>query len=441
VHISLLQITGQEGLRSNKDTNGGYGTVNDFGQGLVARLLKAYKNLSMNFPELLPAYVNALVKQRGHTFSFDLNRVNPQAGIILIQTSIVYHNLERQWAKRLRREAPHARIGLIGSFASLNPGRFAGLGDFIIHGETEAALLQEDIAGMDGLVEAAPLENLDDLPFPDWSHILAWRRGYGRVTGKQGHLLPMSTSRGCPMSCGYYCTYPLAQGRKLRVRSPECVVDEIASLQDRFDMHTVMFRDPIFSLKIGRVAEICELILKRGLHFNWICETHPNYLPLDLIQLMARAGCVSVKLGIESGDLDVMQKSKRAQADLQLQETVIRNCEKHGIRVLAFYILGFMHDTPATVLSTIDYACRLNTYGAQFSIATPYPGTAWYQELQQAGRYDLDDDLQHYNQYRLVFRHPNLSFDELESLKSLAYRRYYLNPRFIARHILHLGPK
>jgi radical SAM superfamily enzyme YgiQ (UPF0313 family) len=214
------------------------------------------------------------------------------------------------------------------------------------------------------------------------------------------------------------------------------VVEEIAILQRDYGMTTVMFRDPIFSLKMERVAKLCELILQRGLHFEWICETHPRFLDESLIALMRRAGCVSVKLGIESGNLEVMKKSRRASPDLLHQEEIIRCLEKHGIRVMGFYMLGYPYDTPETVRQTIDYAIHLNTYGAQFTIATPYPGTPWYQELAAEGGHDLDPEWEHYNQYRLVFKHPNLTFEELERLKSEAYQRYYLRPSFAWKHLL-----
>ena len=239
------------------------------------------------------------------------------------------------------------------------------------------------------------------------------------------------------MTCAYYCTYPLVQGAKFRGRSPENIVDEIEYLQKDFGMTTVMFRDPIFSLKMERVQKICELIIQRNLKFSWICETHPRFLNEDLIRLMAKAGCVAVKLGIESGDLEVMKKSKRAAPDLQIQESVVQQLEENNIKVLAFYIIGYFDDDQDSVHKTIQYAQHLNSYGAQFTIATPYPGTQWHTDLNaESETYAFDSNLENYNQYRLVYQHPNLGFDDLEKLKSLAYRRYYLSWSYIKKHFL-----
>ncbi|HUF38759.1 MAG TPA: radical SAM protein [Anaerolineales bacterium] len=436
MHIHLLQALSPHRLRSSKDTNGGYGTVNDFGDGLAARILKAVKRQTMNFPELLPAYVHAIVETRGHTFTYGVNRLDPRADLVLLQTSITNFQSELAWADRARKELPGVRVGFIGGMSSGNPAAYAGAGDFVVVGEAERALLEPGLAELSGVVNAGLVEDLDDLPFPDWSHLEDRDRSYGYLRARGGRLAPMLASRGCPMSCAFYCTYPLVQGRKFRVRSTENLIGEIEYLQRDFGVDTILFRDPIFSLRMDRIEDLCRAILARGLKFTWICETHPKFLTDDLILLMRRAGCRTIKLGIESGDLEIMKQSRRALPELEQQEHVVRMCEEHGIDVLAFYILGFQDDDPQSVSRTIDYAIHLNTFGAQFTIATPYPGTPWYDALRSADQpIRFDENLEHYNQYRLVYNHPRLTADELHGLKSDAYRRYYFRPGYVFKLI------
>ena len=435
MHIHLYQAIRDRSLRSSKDTNGGFGTANDFGDGLAARFLKTLKRRTMSFPELLPAYVHAILKARGHSFSYGVNSLDPRAGLVLIQTSITDFNVELEAAARIRRDHPAARIGFIGGMAAANPDRYAGAGDFVVTGEAEKALLELDLNALEGRVDAGLLSDLDSLPFPDWSHLSVWSRGYGPLRVSGGRFVPMQASRGCPMSCAYYCTYPLVQGKKFRTRSVESLLAEIEHLKARFGVTTVMFRDPIFSLRMDRTEAFCRAILARRLEISWICETHPKFLTDEVIALMARAGCTAVKLGIESGDVEVMRKSRRAVPELAQQEAAIRACEAHGIDVLAFYILGFADDDEASVRRTIDYAMRLNTYGAQFTIATPNPGTPWYDALRAAGpESGFDEDLEHYNQYTLVYVHPRLSSATLHRLKSQAYRRYYFRLSYAFKH-------
>jgi radical SAM superfamily enzyme YgiQ (UPF0313 family) len=434
MHIHLLQAIRDRRLRSSKDTNGGYGTVNDFGDGLAARILKRLKREMMNFPELVPAYVHALVKAQGHTFTYAVNQVDERADLVLLQTSITNFRTELDWAARIRRELPGARIGFIGGMSAGNPAEYAGKGDFVVTGEAEQAFLEHDPADLEGIVDAGLVADLDDLPFPDWSHLPDRDRSYGYLQARGGRLAPMLASRGCPMSCAFYCTYPLVQGRKFRTRSTENLIGEIEYLQRDFGVETILFRDPIFSLRMDRVEELCRAILAGGLKFSWICETHPKFLTDDLIRLMRRAGCTTVKLGIESGDLEIMKQSKRALPELEQQEHVIKVMEENGIDVLGFYILGFQDDDPASVRKTIEYAVHLNTFGAQFTIATPYPGTPWYDALRSGpSQVTFDEDFENFNQYRLVYTHPKLTAGELHRLKSDAYRRYYFRPGYLMK--------
>ena len=64
------------------------------------------------------------------------------------------------------------------------------------------------------------IDNLDDLPMPDRSE---FDNGAYLKWGGMGNL---QTKRGCPFKC-IYCTYPVIQGCKVRLRSPKLICDEI----------------------------------------------------------------------------------------------------------------------------------------------------------------------------------------------------------------------
>lgn len=436
MNVHILQTATKHNGRSNKDTNGGFGTVNDFGKGLVPAFLKTFKNQTMNYPELLPAYVRAILTAQGHNVTYAVNDVPLSSEVVLIQSSIIDVQEEIFWAKKLKSENPAIRVGFMGGMSSANAYLYKEQADFCIVGEIENALLRNEITNLKGVVEAGLVKNLDEIPFPDWTHLPVQNRKYRVFRKTSGITIPVLTSRGCPMPCSYYCTYPLVQGSTFRARSNENVLDEIHSLIDQFNHVNILFRDPIFSLDMKRIESLCEGILNRSLKFTWICETHPKFLDEALIKLMARAGCVAIKLGIESGDMNVMKKSHRKSDQLEHQEAVIRACEASHIHVLAFYILGYFDDTKQTVEQTIRYALYLNTYGAQFTIATPYPGTEWYASLQaENDMYQLDPSFENYNQYQLVYQHPNVSKKELENYKSQAYHRYYMRWSYIRKNL------
>ncbi len=437
MHIHILQVRTRNSGRSNKDANGGFGTVNDFGRSVPVWILKTIKNLSMNYPEIQPAYIQALLKQQGHTVTYSENSLDPNVDIYLLQSSVISYEEEINWAEKIRKELPGKITGFYGGMCTANPALFQDHVDFVVKGEIENILPEGNISDLQGIVEAGFVQDLDKLPFPDWSHINSWPKYNTWNRNKQGRTIPILSSRGCPMSCRYYCTYPLVQGVKFRPRSPENMVAEIEYLIGKYQLHMAIFRDPIFSLDMERIDQFCELLLQKNLDFNWICETHPKFLDRKLIKKMALAGCKTIKIGVESGNDLVLSQSHRASSPFSHQEDVIRYCEENHIDILAFYILGYFSDTPETIQQTIKYAISLNTLGAQFTIATPYPGTPWYSELSNKNDlYHLDPDLSHYNQYSLVYQHPNLLEKQLNLMKENAYQEYYYRWGYFQKHFL-----
>src|SRR5207237_347256 len=83
----------------------------------------------------------------------------------------------------------------------------------------------------------------------------------------------LQTSRGCPYPCGYYCPYPLVEGKAWRAQSPERVLAEIRDVVERHGIRKIYFRDATFTLDQKRAARLCELIREAGWRLEWMCET------------------------------------------------------------------------------------------------------------------------------------------------------------------------
>lgn len=437
MHIHILQATRQLACRSNKDTNGSYGTANDFGTSLTSRLLTAIKSRKMNFPELAPAYAIAILESQGHTVTYGENNVNPDAAITLLQSSLVHFNEELRWARTLKSWYPAMRVGFFSGVTDTLSDELLQVADFVVVGEIENALLNQNVANFDGKVLAGMVADLDSLPFPSWHHV-SEQTSYKLVAGSsETRLAPMLASRGCPMSCRYYCTYPWSQGMQQRKRSVANIVDEMKHLQSVYDTNLILFRDPIFTLDMPRTKEICRAILEAGLDINYIIETHTRFIDDEMINLLSQSGCVAIQFGIESGNATVMEKSKRKSNPFEDQRHAINECEKHGIKIMALFMLAYFDDTQETVEQTIDYAIELNPYGAQFTVATPYPGTPWYDELKKENdRYRLSENYDDYTQYQLVYNHPSLSSEDVSELKNRAYRRFYYRLSYVRKHHL-----
>jgi radical SAM superfamily enzyme YgiQ (UPF0313 family) len=174
------------------------------------------------------------------------------------------------------------------------------------------------------------------------------------------------------------------------------------------------------------------MILSRGLNVRWGMEARTDRLDRDLITVLHRAGLRSVEVGVESANEQMLSSNLRKAIPKGHQESVIEYCHKLGIRVIANYTLGLPNDTVEGVMETIRYAKKLNTFAIQFTVTTPYPGTQFFRNVQDR---IFDRNWEHFNGWTSVYRHPEISPDELHRLREFAYVSYHLRPRYVWRFL------
>jgi radical SAM superfamily enzyme YgiQ (UPF0313 family) len=197
-------------------------------------------------------------------------------------------------------------------------------------------------------------------------------------------------------------------------------------------MRAMLFRDPIFTLDRERTADIAEGILKRGYKIRWACETRLDKVDRQLLRLMHSAGLRVMNVGIESVSEEVIRRASRKPVAMDQQEEMIRFCDEIGIRVTAFYMFGMPDDTRQSLTDTIRYSKRLNTHVAQFFVFTPFPGTEYYEMVKDD---ILEKDWERFDCYTPVFRHNNLSREDILELKERAFVSYYYRPQWALKFI------
>ena len=201
------------------------------------------------------------------------------ADVALVLSSLVDYRNETAWADRMR--ARGARVGFVGLAASKMSHLFQDHADFVLVGEPEEAVGRL-FAGerLEGLVQSAPLDDLDALPFPRWDVIRkpARRGGMAGVTVRpMGGGFPVLASRGCPEFCTY-CPHRILTSH--RERSVANIADELEDLCGRYPRPHVIFRDPLFTEHRDRCLALCDEIAARGLSLRFECETRLDRLEI-----------------------------------------------------------------------------------------------------------------------------------------------------------------
>ena len=421
--VTLLNI--QE-PGDNKDYNGGFGTTWQIGNSFLSKILKKMRSKGEYFPLISYGYLATILKQNGHEVEFIENKIPENSDLIIIHGSPIRYNKEIEFLKKIK-QTTKSKIGIIGPFASVKPELFKKYSNFIILGEPEQAISKIKNKVPKGLIKSDYTRDLDELPYPDWSIFPLEKFSYNPIISKKPFTFILS-SRGCSYTCSY-CPYKVFG--LYRIRDPIKVVDEIEYLQKKYNIKGLMFRDPMFSLNPEKTKIMAEEIIKRNIKIEWGCETRLDKLNKQLIDLLYNSGLRAIKVGIESVNNEILEKSKRKPIEKKYQEEIIKYCDKKGIKIIAFYILGLSDDTEKNIKATIKYAKKLNTDFVNFTICTPIPGTQFFEEIKN----DLiTDNWEEFDNFHVVFKHKHLTKEKLLKLQEKAITGYYFRPKYILKY-------
>lgn len=424
--ICFFDVKSERRACINKDFMGGYGWAFNAGMSLPARMINLVKRAGEKLPIMSFGYMAAVFSDSGWSVEYK-EGVMPDADLVIIQSSMVEHRAELEWARRLKNAGK--RVGFIGPFSGAMPDLFLEACDFVIRGEPEEAAYRIARGLLpEGVIDSQRIQDLDSLPFPEW-RVFPYK-SYSYVPAlKEKPFLPVLSSRGCPYTCNY-CPYLVTYS--WRQRSSKNVLDEIGFLVGRFGMKGMLFRDPIFTFDRKRTVEIARGIIERQYKIKWACETRLDRLDRELLKLMYEAGLRVINVGVESASEDVIRRSSRKPIEIEHQEDMIRYSSELGIRVTVFYMFGIPDDTRESLINTIRYAKKLNTHVAQFFVFTPFPGTAYYEKVRE----DITEkDWERFDCYTPVMRHKNLSDSDILKLKERAFVSYYYRPAWAIKFL------
>ncbi|MBW1721622.1 MAG: B12-binding domain-containing radical SAM protein [Deltaproteobacteria bacterium] len=275
-----------------------------------------------------------------------------------------------------------------------------------------------------GPQDTAPPErihDLDSLPFPARDLVDLSLYAPSRLGTRP--LMSLHTSRGCPYGCRF-CSSTSFDGPKWRARSSENILSELEYLVKDLGYRAVAFLDDNFLGSPERIHQLCEGILQKNLDVHWWCFCRADTAVRNphLIQHMAEAGARNVFVGVESPSPAQLKRFHKGIGPEQVREAV-EIFRKNRIEVLAAYILGAPEESRRDLLATIRFARKLNTQTAQFTLLTPYPGTALYEQLKER---ITERDWSKFDAVHAVFDHPRIPRLELQFWLIWANLSFYL---------------
>ena len=221
---------------------------------------------------------------------------------------------------------------------------------------------------------AAPIEDLDALPFPDRAHF--------HPPGARYNTHFVLTSRGCP-NCCTFCASPRIWNHRVHFRSIDSVVAELQALKDS-GQRFVQFQDDTFTYRKERLLGLMDEMVKRELGLSWICDTRLTCIDAEILEAMKRAGCARVKVGIESGSPRILKAIRKGiTPELALEKTAL--IKSVGLGLGVYFMIGFPGETNEDARQTIELAKRIGADYYSLSIVAPYLGTEIYNDHVASG--------------------------------------------------------
>ncbi len=244
--------------------------------------------------------------------------------------------------------------------------------------------------------------------------------GDGIITYQPG--VTLHSTRGCPFKCDFcYWNQVMYDQGKYRMFEPKRVVDEMEYVINKFGAREIYFDDDDFCVNNKHVLGICEEIKKRNLKIKWSCMGDAMASNEEMIKAMAEAGCIFMKFGVESGNIDVLKKIGKPLKPEKAIE-ISKLCRKYGIMTHATFVFGLYGDTEATMRDTLKLANQIKFDYAQASIATPFPGTRMYDKLVKEGAIEKIDINKFDGTQSCAFSTNKLSAEKVERFRKKAIR-------------------
>ncbi|MEW5757896.1 MAG: radical SAM protein [Candidatus Omnitrophota bacterium] len=374
---------------------------------------KANVYSKLHMPLLGPLYLGTILKNLGHEVTvYNENIYKPDYS--KINADIIGISILTSTAKRgydIATLFPKEKVIIGGVHASLLPEEALRFARQVVIGEAESIIAKViDGSIKDKVVQGVAIQNLDELPFPDFSLI----KGYK----PKPIIMPISSSRGCPFDCTF-CSVTKIFGRAYRFRSAENILKELKSR----DAKSFFFCDDNFTANPERTRILCELMLKHKTP-RWTAQVRCDATKNDsLLGLMAKSGCSVVCVGFESINVKTLSAFEKKQSVNDII-SAIRSFHRKKIKIHGMFVLGSDSDDEKTVWETLKFAIKEKIDTIQMMILTPFPGTKVHEELNKEKRI-FNRDWSLYDAQHAVFNPKLISAKQLQIASLKAHAKFY----------------
>ncbi|NBJ14667.1 MAG: DUF4070 domain-containing protein [Dehalobacter sp. 4CP] len=198
-------------------------------------------------------------------------------------------------------------------------------------------------------------------------------------------------SRGCPFHCDF-CNITSLYGHEPRTKTSPQLLSELDSLYRAGWRGGIFLVDDNFignkkKLKDDILPALISWMKQKNYPFTFITEASINLADDDsLMNLMVKAGFLTVFIGIETMDEDSLVECNKLQNKNRNLIACIKKIQKFGLQVQGGFIVGFDNDNASIFDKLVTFIQESGIVTAMVGLLNAPKGTKLYQRLAAEGR-------------------------------------------------------
>jgi len=224
------------------------------------------------------------------------------------------------------------------------------------------------------------------------------------------HASLVSLTRGCPYKCSW-CNIPHYQGAEIRFRPIDIVVDEIRELSKK----EFYITDDVITWNRETISQYMVDLCRRIKTFNvsmFLSGSPAMNSDKKFLNAISEAGCKNMYVVFASDGYSKLfyQKNKAIWSKCS---DLVKSLEDRGIRFFGSFSVGYDFAGEEQFDLILEFCRQAKVKTAEFFIATPFPSTPFWHQLQTEDRIHTPVNWKKYNGAHVVFRPKLITEDKL----------------------------
>ncbi|MFA4876123.1 MAG: radical SAM protein [Methanoregula sp.] len=254
------------------------------------------------------------------------------------------------------------------------------------------------------------IENLDELYFD--REIFDFERYFK----SRGNIVDIFAGRGCPYKCTY-CINHVQQkiyqgkGQYVRLRTVDNILEEIISLQKKYDIKGIVFPDDTFTFNKKWVELFCEEYSKK-VRIPFSCNGRIENINTELCKSLKNAGCNSIMFGVECGSEKLRKELLRRNLSDEQIISAFKQVKEENILTFSYNMVGFPYETIEDIKQTVELNKKIQPDEIQCTIFFPFPGTELHEICRKNG-WITDKKIIDYNS-KSILQYDHISPEEIK---------------------------